>query len=87
LKVRVVLHSLLRYKLARETRGRLTLDLPDNSSIQDLLDEMGIVAPINVSINNRIVDNFETLLDENVEIHLFHPTGGGISPTHTPIER
>jgi sulfur carrier protein ThiS len=77
MQIRVVLYSLLRYKLARENNGRLTLDMPENSSIQDVLDYLMIDPPIHVSINNQIVDNHSNLLEENTEIHLFRPTGGG----------
>jgi sulfur carrier protein ThiS len=77
MQIRVVLYSLLRYKLAKESNGRLTLDMPENSSIQDVLDQLMIDPPINVSINNQIVDNPGNLLEENAEIHLFRPTGGG----------
>lgn len=77
MQIRVVLYSLLRYKLAKETNGRLTLDMPEISSIQDVLDSLKIDPPINVSINNQIIDNYDNLLEENTEIHLFRPTGGG----------
>ena len=77
MQIRVVLYSLLRYQLANETRGRLILDMPEKTSIQDVLDHLGIDPPINVSINNQIVDNFDNPLQNDVEIHFFRPTGGG----------
>jgi sulfur carrier protein ThiS len=79
MKINVVLHSILRYKLARETRGRLTLDMPEDCTIQDILDRLQITPPINVSINNNIVDDFAAPLENDIEMHLFHPTGGGNS--------
>ena len=77
MRIRVVLYSLLRYKLANETKGRLTLDMPENSSIQDVLDRLMIDLPINVSINNQLINNYDNPLTDNIEIHLFRPTGGG----------
>ena len=77
MQIKIVLHSILRHKLARETRGRLNLDMPEKSTIQDVLDRLGINPPINASINNRIVEQFDSPLENDVEIHLFHPTGGG----------
>ncbi len=77
MQIRIVLYSLLRYKLAKETKGRLTLDMPENSSIQDVLDYLMIDPPINVSINNQIIENYDNPLAEDCEIHLFRPTGGG----------
>ncbi len=77
MQIRVVLYSLLRYKLAKDTKGKLSLDMPENSSIQDVLDRLMIDPPINVSMNNQIIGNFDDLLAENSEIHLFRPTGGG----------
>jgi len=77
LQIRIVLYSLLRYKLAKETKGRLTLDMPENSSIQDVLDYLMIDPPINISINNQIIENYDNPLAVDCEIHLFRPTGGG----------
>ncbi len=79
MQIKIILHSILRHTLARETRGRLNLDMPEGSSIQDVLDRLGITPPINASIDNQIVDKFDAPLENNVEIHLFHPTGGGNS--------
>jgi molybdopterin converting factor small subunit len=75
--VNVTLYGILREKLAKETRGKLTLDLPENSVIKDAQTALGIESSITCVLNGRNERDFQTTLKEGDEISFLHPVGGG----------
>jgi sulfur carrier protein ThiS len=77
MQVKVVLFGMLRERLAKETRGRLTVELPQAASIAGLLDALGIQVPVVCSLNGVIERDFSHILHEGDEAQIFQPAGGG----------
>jgi sulfur carrier protein ThiS len=77
MQIKVVLLSTFRNLLPPETRGRTTLDMPDGSTIKDVLAKMEINIHALVSLNGQIERDFEHLLKDGDEVKLFRPVGGG----------
>jgi sulfur carrier protein ThiS len=77
MQIKVVLFGMMREKLAKESRGRLSVDLNPGSSIHDLLTVLGIRAAVKCSVNGEIVSDFERALQDGEEVQLFQPVGGG----------
>ncbi|MCS6908699.1 MAG: MoaD/ThiS family protein [Anaerolineales bacterium] len=77
MQVKVVLYGMLRERLAKETRGRLTVELPEGSSVADLRAHLGIQTPVGCSVNGQMERNPERVLRDGDEVHLFQSIGGG----------
>lgn len=78
MRVKVVLYGMLREKLAKESRGRVTLDLDEGSTIQDAMKSLGINPPILCVLNGVNERDSTRTLKDGDEIQFFHPIGGGI---------
>jgi sulfur carrier protein ThiS len=68
---------MLRERLAKETRGRLTVELPQAATIADLVAALGIQVPVVCSLNGAIERDFSHILHEGDEAQIFQPAGGG----------
>ena len=77
MKVSVRLHGILRDRLAPELKGRTTLNLPEGSSIQSLLDQLRLDGYLHASVNEEIVENFDSPLNNGDAVDLFRPSAGG----------
>jgi sulfur carrier protein ThiS len=77
MQVKVVLFGMLRECLAKETRGRLVVELPEAATITDLVAALGITVPVVCSLNGVMERDFSRALTENDEAQIFQPAGGG----------
>lgn len=87
MEVEIRLFAMLRDKLPgdrREHRGRVRLKLESDSSLQDLLDELGIearMAPLvlvnDVRTTRKPEDRAQLLLSNGDVVSVFPPVGGG----------
>lgn len=77
MQVNVVLFGMLRERLAKESRGRLSVELPDGASIASLLDALSINVPVLCSLNGQMERDFQRSLSNGDEVHIFQPVGGG----------
>ena len=77
MKVRVVLYGMLREKLAKESSGRITLEVAQGSSIADVLEALQIAQPVLCVLNGANERDFSHILRVDDEIQFFHPIGGG----------
>ncbi len=77
MQVKVVLFGMLRERLAKESRGRLAVELPEAASIADLVAALGIQVPVVCSLNGSIERDFSRPLQEGDEAQIFQPAGGG----------
>ncbi len=75
--VNVVLYSSLRLLLPPEKNGKDTLEIRDQATLQDLLDQLGIHGEVAVSINDEIVTGRQMKLKPNDTVQVFRPVGGG----------
>ena len=77
MQIKVVLFSVFREKLPREKRGRTTVELPENSSLKDLLAELDIHITATCSVNGQLEYDQTTQLKDGDEVQIFRPVGGG----------
>ncbi len=77
MRINLLLHGLLRWKLARESKGRLTLELPDGATINDLLETLGVEILVKCSIDGEIEPDFTRQLKNGDDLRFFQPIGGG----------
>ncbi len=77
MKVNVVLYSSLRLLLPPEKKGKDAVEVPDQATLQDLLDQLGIQGEVAVSINDEIVTGRQMTLQHNDTVQVFRPVGGG----------
>jgi sulfur carrier protein ThiS len=75
--IKVALFSVFREKLPREARGRTTLELPEGSTLTDLLNKLDIKITAICSINNQLEYDLTTQLKDGDEVYIFRPVGGG----------
>jgi sulfur carrier protein ThiS len=77
LLIKVVLFSVFREKLPRENRGRTTIELPDDSTLKDLLDKLDIHITATCSVNGQLEYDQSIRLKDGDEVQIFRPIGGG----------
>jgi sulfur carrier protein ThiS len=77
LQIKVVLFSIFREKLPAEAHGKTTLDLPERSTIDDLLARLDIQIHAVCALNGQIERDFSKTLQDGDEIQVFRPIGGG----------
>jgi sulfur carrier protein ThiS len=77
MRVSVHLHGILRDQLPPAARGRTTLELPDAATVGDLLATLGIERHVMVSINGRTRVSTEHILQEDDQVMIYTPVGGG----------
>jgi sulfur carrier protein ThiS len=76
-QIKVVLFSVFREKLPRENRGRTTVELPENSSLKDLLAKLDIHITATCSVNGQLEYDQTRQLKDGDEVQIFRPIGGG----------
>ncbi len=77
MKVKVVLFGIFREKLPPETRGRTTLELPEGSSLQTVLEHFDLPLQAACAVNGQLEPNRQRTLKEGDEVQIFRPAGGG----------
>ncbi len=77
--IEVRLFATLRKLFSPESRGVREISLPASSSIDNLLDEIGMAdkATLILMVNGRRVRDFTLSLAEGDRVALFPPVGGG----------
>ena len=75
--MKVKLYGILRDKLPRENKGQSELDLPPQSTLQDLLNTLQITTMVKASVNDELERDLQRELQEGDDIQLFRPVGGG----------
>ena len=77
MNVQVRLHGVLRDKLPAETKGRTAVALPDEARIQDLLDKLGVKGHLQTAVNDHLIDDWQTPLQDGDKVEVFRPAAGG----------
>ena len=75
--LKITLFGVLREKFARESRGKLSLELAEGSLLQDAKQALGIQSNVLCVLNGANQPDFSTPLKDGDEISFFHPIGGG----------
>lgn len=73
----VILHSVFKDLLPKESNGQVGLDLPQGSSIRDLAKHLQLHREFNVAINRQLERDLTRRLQDGDEIRFFRPGAGG----------
>ena len=79
MQIKVVLFSVFREKLPPDAHGKTTLELPEGSTINDLLTRLDIQIHAVCALNGQIERDFSRTVLDGDEIQVFRPIGGGRS--------
>jgi sulfur carrier protein ThiS len=77
MQIKVVLYATLREKLPRENKGVAMLEIPQGSTINDMLVKLDIDALVKCSVNGEITRDNKRALNDGDEVQVFRPIGGG----------
>jgi len=75
--LKITLFGVLREKLAKDSRGKLSLELAEGSVLQDAKQALGIQSNVLCVLNGVNQRDLSTPLKDGDEIAFFHPIGGG----------
>jgi len=75
--ISVRLHNRLRALLSPESRGRIELELLEGSTVQDVIDSLGLSNLLPVAVNGVIERDLGRILMEGDQVSVFAPVGGG----------
>ncbi len=76
MEVKIILHGILREHLPREARGRITLDLPEGATIDQVLERLKIGRTVAAVVDGVQVETNQ-VLHHDADLQLFRPLGGG----------
>ncbi len=77
MQIHIRLHGALRDKLPAEARGGAVLTLPEGTAVAALLDQLALHGYIQVAINQEIIENQTTTLQDGDQVEVFRPAAGG----------
>jgi thiamine biosynthesis protein ThiS len=77
LEVHLQLYSILREKLPPEAKGRAVMQLDENASLADLLEELNITRRVVISVNGEHETDRSRQLQDGDEIKIFSSISGG----------
>ncbi|NTU75157.1 MAG: MoaD/ThiS family protein [Anaerolineaceae bacterium] len=77
MKLHVILHSYLREKLPAEARGEVNLEMPEGSTVADVMANLGLPEQVVCAINRQLERNRQKPLQEGDEVRFFRPGAGG----------
>ena len=77
LEIHLQLYSVLREKLPAESNGRAVLQMKDDASLADLLDELDITRKVVVSVNDAHESDMSRQLQDGDEVKIFSSVSGG----------
>ena len=86
MEVRLQLYSILREKLPPEAKGRAVMQMNEDASLTDLLEELGITRRVVISVNGTHEGDRSRQLQDGDEIKIFSSISGGmcIMPLNRP---
>lgn len=77
LEIHLQLYSILREKLPLEAKGRAVMQLDENASLADLLEELNITRRVVISVNGEHETDRSRQLQDGDEIKIFSSISGG----------
>lgn len=77
MEVHLQLYSILREKLPPEAKGHAVMQLRENASLADLLEELDITRRVVISLNGEHEADRSRQLQDGDEIKIFSSIGGG----------
>lgn len=77
MKINVRLFGSLRHLVARENRGKTTIEIVQNAIVQDVLDTFGIDYYVIVAVNDEQESNSQSPLQSGDTVMIFEASAGG----------
>lgn len=77
MQITILLFGMHRERLAKATRGRLELALPDGMTLRDLLAKLEIQGGVLATVNGQQEKDLDRPLADGDEVSLVPPVGGG----------
>jgi len=76
MEINVTLHGILRDYLPRKAKGKIMLDLPIGTTVDDVVRQLNIKQNVSAAVNGVEVEN-NHVLQAGEELHLFRFIAGG----------
>ena len=76
MKIDVTLHGILRDYLPRKARGRTSLDLPEGTTVADVVNHLNIKQNVSAAVDGVEVEDTHVLTDGQ-DLHMFRLIAGG----------
>jgi thiamine biosynthesis protein ThiS len=77
MRISVHLHGILRDVLPPASKGRGSVDLPENATVADLLTSLGIERRVIVAVNGQARADATHPLQDGDQVVIYTPVGGG----------
>lgn len=77
MEVHLQLYSVLRENLPADAKGRAVMKLDEGTTLQDLLDDLGIKRRVVISVNDAHVSDKSRQLQDGDEVKIFSSVSGG----------
>ena len=77
MEIHLQLYSILREKLPPESNGQAVLQMKEDASLSDLLDELDITRKIVVSVNDAHESDMSRRLMDGDKVKIFSSVSGG----------
>lgn len=77
MRIKIILHSVLREKLPPETKGRIEIEMPDGSNVGQLFDRLELPIHVAWSLNGSLQRDRLILLQPDDEVRVFRQGAGG----------
>jgi len=77
LEIHLKLYSILREKLAPETKGRAVIHLDEGATLEDLLAKLDIRSRVVISVNDQYETDLSRRLKDGDEVKIFSSISGG----------
>jgi hypothetical protein len=73
LKCKVVLHSIFRQKLPPDSKGEVSIEIADSSTLADIMLRFDLPPNAVCVVNNQLEENQGRNLKDGDILHIFHP--------------
>lgn len=77
MSITVILYGILREKLPPEAKGQAELAFPAGATVQDVMDQLNLPREVTVTVNEEIVRDRRSELDEGDLLRFLRPSKGG----------
>ena len=77
MQIHIRLHGALRDKLPPVAKGQTVLQVEEETAVSSILSHFSLRGHIQVAINQEIIDNLDTLLQDGDQVEVFRPAAGG----------
>ena len=77
IQVSIRLHGILRDRLPAAARGQTSLELPEDATVQAVLDQFSLNGIVSIAVNDEIELHPDHPLADGDHVELFRAAGGG----------